>query len=80
MRFLGQKIYPDESMRQSKLANIFRFISAQLAHQFQETEIEHFLVPVKTRFVSLIGLPAHPLGLGWQVPLLGVEPFDGAEP
>lgn len=38
------------------------------------------VISVKASFVSLISFPTHPLGLGWKIPILRIEPSDGAEP
>jgi LmbE family N-acetylglucosaminyl deacetylase len=32
--------------------------------------VEDFLIPIKASFVSLISFPTHPLGLGWEIPVL----------
>ena len=48
--------------------------------QFDDAGVENCVVTLKTRFVSPIGLPSHPLGLGRKIPILAVQLSDGTEP
>ena len=63
-----------KSKAPTKFANIFRnYFKPSLAANSVDADVENCVITIKTTFVSPVGLPPHPLGLGRKVPFLVVQ-------